>query len=710
MGAGDSFGITFGLLIFVLCEEGTANEERINLDSDTLDFMLPQRTTAINYFYSPFTPYSDMRDMVLRASEFGFPSSLKRAGALPDSIVFKDVPYYEECKVKGTIEFRIDELVKTVLLTAKAVTRRNPPPDSNPKTSLFDLYMASMRPIGFSTYVFPQRLRITRYKKLPLSRQYSTLRAAMLTEPFFHALQHSAESLQPPPLGLLVMQAWTLLFWVTISELNNFYTGSRESYSIIEVAPVNLDDLSATFIFHVCKIMREDKDILPTDIPTGFCPNPCAVQPCLRVRNAIGEECFHTGQGLFISDFRCKCLPGFEWVPALGSSELGSSTPLTDEVGSCEPVDVCSSYCNLLGTRRCDVIPGTGNAICLCKHHAAALVKADAPDEEGGEKELIEIFDGGFEERDTWIFLRCYEVYDVNQDSCPYVCSRVGLNHLGFCACPSVSVLPSESCICARLYQLSQLAESEIKDHKNLIIMQFTSPYGIGFIIKDSNFYLAINMEMMVVLYHTTVNVDNAEPRQWRKGLPSMGTAGMSALILAAWNVHSLLDNPGINRPERGTALIARELEHYKVDIAALSETWFSEQCQLEEVGAGYTFFWRLEDLPAADLNISMETRWCQLRQDVIHSTVLAVLGSARVQNLNWFDDNDGYINQLLAAKNRLHRAHLDRPTGANKAAFYQCRPLCAATTARNTGRLDGSKGQDDPEICEPQRINELLH
>ncbi|BHF73889.1 hypothetical protein SprV_0401697300 [Sparganum proliferum] len=51
-------------------------------------------------------------------------------------------------------------------------------------------------------------------------------------------------------------------------------------------------------------------------------------------------------------------------------------------------------------------------------------------------------------------------------------------------------------------------------------------------------------------------------------------------------------DNPRSNRPERRRALVARELARYKVDIAALSETRFSEQGQLEEVGAGYTFFW----------------------------------------------------------------------------------------------------------------------
>ncbi|BHF68970.1 hypothetical protein SprV_0301201100 [Sparganum proliferum] len=65
-----------------------------------------------------------------------------------------------------------------------------------------------------------------------------------------------------------------------------------------------------------------------------------------------------------------------------------------------------------------------------------------------------------------------------------------------------------------------------------------------------------------------------------------------SPLTLAAWNVRSFLDNPRSNLPERRTALVARELACYKVDIAALSETLFSEQGQLEEVGAGYTFFW----------------------------------------------------------------------------------------------------------------------
>ncbi|BHF83399.1 hypothetical protein SprV_0902654100 [Sparganum proliferum] len=430
-----------------------------------------------------------------------------------------------------------------------------------------------------------------------------------------------------------------------------------------------------------------------------------------------------------------------------------------------------------------------------------------------------------------------------------------------------------------------------------------------------------------------------------RRRPPAYGivTGRVSSLTLAAWNVRSLLDNPRSNRPERRTALVARELARYKVDIAALSETRFSEQGQLEEVGAGYTFFWsgrprterrdagvafairsdivgrlpclpqgindrlmslrlplrrggkfatiisayappltspmaardkfyedlhallatvskadklivlgdfnarvgtdhtawrgvlgphglrgsndngllllrtcaehrliltntffclperekatwrhprsrqwhlldyvlvrrrdqrdvlvtkaivgadgwtdhrlviskmrirlqprrrpqgkrppgklnvallslpahhlhfsnelaqRLDNLPivaaaandaaaaAADEQASVENRWCQLR-DTIQSTALAVLGRARRQHQDWFDDNDAVISNLLAEKNRLHKAYVDHPTADNKAAFYRSRrqlqqrlrEMQDAWTARKAEEIQG--------------------
>ena len=39
--------------------------------------------------------------------------------------------------------------------------------------------------------------------------------------------------------------------------------------------------------------------------------------------------------------------------------------------------------------------------------------------------------------------------------------------------------------------------------------------------------------------------------------------------------------------------MVAAELHHYNIDIAALSETRLSDEGSLTEVGGGYTFFWK---------------------------------------------------------------------------------------------------------------------
>ena len=63
-------------------------------------------------------------------------------------------------------------------------------------------------------------------------------------------------------------------------------------------------------------------------------------------------------------------------------------------------------------------------------------------------------------------------------------------------------------------------------------------------------------------------------------------------LIVGAWNVRTLMDREEADRPMRRTALVAKELERYRIDIAALSKTRFPGEGQLKEVGSGYTFFW----------------------------------------------------------------------------------------------------------------------
>lgn len=64
-------------------------------------------------------------------------------------------------------------------------------------------------------------------------------------------------------------------------------------------------------------------------------------------------------------------------------------------------------------------------------------------------------------------------------------------------------------------------------------------------------------------------------------------------MTYGAWNVRTLLDRASNLCPERKTAIVARELRRYNVDIAALSETHLADEGELVEHGGGYTFFWK---------------------------------------------------------------------------------------------------------------------
>nr|VZI47809.1 unnamed protein product [Spirometra erinaceieuropaei] len=99
----------------------------------------------------------------------------------------------------------------------------------------------------------------------------------------------------------------------------------------------------------------------------------------------------------------------------------------------------------------------------------------------------------------------------------------------------------------------------------------------------------------------------------------------------------------------------------------------------------------------AVDENASTENRWYQLRYTV-RSTALAVLGYARRQHEDWFDDNDAAFRNLFAEKNRLHKAYGTRPTDEIEAAIYrshrlahqQLREMQGAWRARKAEEIQG--------------------
>nr|VZI27202.1 unnamed protein product [Spirometra erinaceieuropaei] len=92
-----------------------------------------------------------------------------------------------------------------------------------------------------------------------------------------------------------------------------------------------------------------------------------------------------------------------------------------------------------------------------------------------------------------------------------------------------------------------------------------------------------------------------------------------------------------------------------------------------------------------ADLNVSVENRWCQLR-NTVQSTTLAVLGCARRQHQDWSDDIDTAISNLSAEKNRLHKAYGNRPTNDNKAVVYLSRRLVPCNSSPAGKHMDGTR------------------
>ena len=61
------------------------------------------------------------------------------------------------------------------------------------------------------------------------------------------------------------------------------------------------------------------------------------------------------------------------------------------------------------------------------------------------------------------------------------------------------------------------------------------------------------------------------------------------------WNVRTLMDNPNSDRPERRTAIIARELHRFNFDVVALSEIRRAGESQLKDEQGQYTFWKELD-------------------------------------------------------------------------------------------------------------------
>ncbi|KAG7305516.1 hypothetical protein JYU34_009592 [Plutella xylostella] len=115
-------------------------------------------------------------------------------------------------------------------------------------------------------------------------------------------------------------------------------------------------------------------------------------------------------------------------------------------------------------------------------------------------------------------------------------------------------------------------------------------------------------------------------------------------MIFGAWNVRTLLDRATSQCPERKTAVVARELSRYDIDIAAISETHLAEEGELVENGGGYTFYWKgtaASEPRRSGVGFAIKNRIAKnLEECPVHI-------SDRVTTLRLHLSNDNYLNVI---------------------------------------------------------------
>ena len=79
-------------------------------------------------------------------------------------------------------------------------------------------------------------------------------------------------------------------------------------------------------------------------------------------------------------------------------------------------------------------------------------------------------------------------------------------------------------------------------------------------------------------------------------------TPKTTSLKLACWNIRTIQDSDEADRPQRRSALVARQLARVDIDIAALREVRLAERGSLTEHEAGYTFHWSGKSKEASKL------------------------------------------------------------------------------------------------------------
>ncbi|CAG9136099.1 unnamed protein product [Plutella xylostella] len=128
--------------------------------------------------------------------------------------------------------------------------------------------------------------------------------------------------------------------------------------------------------------------------------------------------------------------------------------------------------------------------------------------------------------------------------------------------------------------------------------------------------------------------------------LSSYMDRGQAATNENRWTLESAWE---VANKERKTAIVARELRRFNIDVAALSETHLADEGELTEHGGGYTFFWKRK---LGEFPVHISDRITTLRLHLLNNNFLNII-SVYAPTLDKADDiKDQFYEELTQCLN----------------------------------------------------------
>ncbi|TGZ63600.1 hypothetical protein CRM22_006813 [Opisthorchis felineus] len=326
-------------MVFSTCFLLSSTEAAIN-------YLTENRPRDIKFLFTHFTPFEDMNHPESRSQRMGLQTQK---------------PFSDRSKTPVWLNTVADLtiIIKAYIEAGIAIHGAGNTTEVNMELSELMRKVLTFPIEDGSFFLFHLLNPISKFSDPVYKDFYDDFREEMiLTEPVNEIKE---------PMFMYGMRAWKAFYLVAFSSNPSLFVKADSSQYIAQgyQPPSTIHDAwSLVFIDEYCRIVRKNYSD-QIQIPNGFCPDPCMTQPCVGLPHTSSAKCVPTGTLWY--EYKCSCQPNYKWT----------QPPKTS--GHCQTDDTCSSYCDPVGTRRCDVVDNKQFCVCRPTHMGPTCSKLRNP-------------------------------------------------------------------------------------------------------------------------------------------------------------------------------------------------------------------------------------------------------------------------------------------------------------------------------------------